>query len=393
MHVVQVSPFPGNSNGGGASQRIHGLMTGRKPTDEVTRVVIETPDSVSPDVFDYPTIKSFDSNYSEIKTCNLPRAVLNAILAPFNTSVYDHVWMPLESSLLRFARTGYLHKQLDTADVVVTEFPWQIEYIRSIVTTGTPVIYSSHNIEVEYHDSLIGSYFAQSILERMRRVECNAVRNADLTITVSKRDQQAYRERYAPAEPIDVVPNGAYLPDLNRFAYEVSANETFVAIFVGTAHGPNITAVKNILQIARQIDEVEFRVCGTVCDSITHQEIPTNVSLLGYRDNLAAELVAADVGLNPITQGGGSNIKLLEYLAHGLPVLTTQFGARGVPVTDGSEVIIREITAFPETLRAMRTGRIDSESVGKRGRQLIVSGYNWSAISARLFTRLREITG
>jgi len=38
---------------------------------------------------------------------------------------------------------------------------------------------------------------------------------------------------------------------------------------------------------------------------------------------------AADAGLNPITLGTGANVKLFEYLASRLPVLSTQFVVRG----------------------------------------------------------------
>jgi hypothetical protein len=38
---------------------------------------------------------------------------------------------------------------------------------------------------------------------------------------------------------------------------------------------------------------------------------------------------AGDAGLNPITRGSGSNVKLFEYLVAGLPVISTMFGVRG----------------------------------------------------------------
>jgi glycosyltransferase involved in cell wall biosynthesis len=43
----------------------------------------------------------------------------------------------------------------------------------------------------------------------------------------------------------------------------------------------------------------------------------------------AAWLARATVGLNPILTGSGTNLKMAEYAAWGLPVLSTAFGARG----------------------------------------------------------------
>ena len=37
-----------------------------------------------------------------------------------------------------------------------------------------------------------------------------------------------------------------------------------------------------------------------------------------------------DFGLNPMEQGSGSNIKIFEYAAAGLVIVSTPFGVRGV---------------------------------------------------------------
>ena len=57
---------------------------------------------------------------------------------------------------------------------------------------------------------------------------------------------------------------------------------------------------------------------------------------------------AADAGLNPITRGSGSNVKLFEYLAARLPVISTLFGVRGtnlVPDADFSSDVLNSAVA------------------------------------------------
>lgn len=49
----------------------------------------------------------------------------------------------------------------------------------------------------------------------------------------------------------------------------------------------------------------------------------------GRVPEVASYLAAADCGLNAVTWGSGSNVKLFEYLAAGLPVISTAFGTRG----------------------------------------------------------------
>jgi hypothetical protein len=56
---------------------------------------------------------------------------------------------------------------------------------------------------------------------------------------------------------------------------------------------------------------------------------------------------AADIGLNPITRGSGSNVKLFEYLVARLPVISTAFGVRG---TD----LLPQVDFVPYTLQTLK---------------------------------------
>jgi hypothetical protein len=48
---------------------------------------------------------------------------------------------------------------------------------------------------------------------------------------------------------------------------------------------------------------------------------------------------AADAGLNLVTRGSGSNVKLFEYLAAKLPVISTVFGVRGTQLTASTDYL------------------------------------------------------
>jgi len=52
---------------------------------------------------------------------------------------------------------------------------------------------------------------------------------------------------------------------------------------------------------------------------------------------------ASDAGLNPMTLGAGSNVKLFEYLAARLPVISTAFGARGTELQPERDYIAFEL--------------------------------------------------
>jgi glycosyltransferase involved in cell wall biosynthesis len=75
------------------------------------------------------------------------------------------------------------------------------------------------------------------------------------------------------------------------------------------------------------------------------------VRRLGYVEDLSRVLAASDVALNPVTFGSGSNLKLPEYLAAGLPVVTTPIGMRGFEHLS-QWLTVAELSEFASAVRA-----------------------------------------
>ena len=98
---------------------------------------------------------------------------------------------------------------------------------------------------------------------------------------------------------------------------------------------------------------------GSVCHRCAVDTLPANVRLLGLlaEDEKTRWLSLADIGLNPILSGAGTNLKLAEYAALGLPIVSTRFGARGGVLQEGVHYVaaapdhlgeaLREVLAMP----------------------------------------------
>jgi glycosyltransferase involved in cell wall biosynthesis len=99
------------------------------------------------------------------------------------------------------------------------------------------------------------------------------------------------------------------------------------------------------------------------------------VLALGFVDRLAPLLSAADVAVNPIQSGSGSNLKLAEYVAAGLPVITTPIGLRGYEAF-ARLVTVAELEEFAHVLQ--REPRVV-------GRMPEVADLGWRALARRLY--------
>src|SRR5690606_3517555 len=110
-----------------------------------------------------------------------------------------------------------------------------------------------------------------------------------------------------------------------------------LAVFFGSWHPPNLDAAELVIEIAPEVPHVLFLLCGRHGEHFAGRTTPLNVVFPGSISERAksALLDSADVALNPMRTGSGTNLKLIEYLTAGVPVVSTPFGARGVDVVDG----------------------------------------------------------
>jgi glycosyltransferase involved in cell wall biosynthesis len=112
------------------------------------------------------------------------------------------------------------------------------------------------------------------------------------------------------------------------------------------------------------------------------------VRVTGPVDDILPYFRAADVAVNPMTEGSGVNLKLLEYLAAGLPTISTPFGMRGLEV--GEVVQAADLADFPSALGALEdAGR--RAQLGAAARRAAETRFGWEAVAEARERVYREL--
>ena len=84
----------------------------------------------------------------------------------------------------------------------------------------------------------------------------------------------------------------------------------------------------------------------------------------------------ADVGVAPIEYGTGTRLKILEYFAAGLPVVSTTIGALGLEASDGREILIADdYELFSSHIIALLRDASMREKLGRDSRELVRRKY------------------
>ncbi len=296
-----------------------------------------------------------------------------------------------------------LSKECKGADLVITSHPYLYHAIRDVYQGR--LWYEAQNVEYDMKAAVLPeSPHRETYLESVKEVERQCSLDAELILSVSEEDKARLTDVYGvDASKILIVPNGMDFrtasssrlaeDEKRRLKERLGFKNLPVALFMGSYHGPNIEAFKAIKEIALESPEILFLIMGSVCLHEEAKAVPENVKPLGVlgEDEKAVVLNASDLALNPVVAGSGSNIKLLEYIAYGIPVITTVHGNRGFDFKDRAHLLLAEISEFPRMLRDSLSADSPSlQPMAENAIQFASSRYDWSVIAAPLMKMIQE---
>ena len=245
-----------------------------------------------------------------------------------------------------FLRGKYLTaaiERVSSAKIIIFEGPWQFYLFREKLG-GKIVIYDSHNIEFQLRK---GNQWENYTFE----LERDLVNRSDMIITVTESDREEMINIYnISGEKIICIPEG-----FQSTSQKWSGLTSKEFVFIGSAYLPNIEAVHNLLLIAKELPDFKFKIIGSVCDSIKKRGAPKNVDFLGIVDEnrKEKEICNSLAALNPVTTGSGRNLKMNDYISYGIPIITTEVGARGFERQLKDHFIISDISGFPESINGL----------------------------------------
>jgi glycosyltransferase involved in cell wall biosynthesis len=285
------------------------------------------------------------------------------------------------------------------ARAVIASHPYTLPAIREV--SDAPLWYESHNVEVRLKaDVLVGTSRAGQLLREVEHVERACCDEAELIWACCEEDRTELIGRYGPAPArVLVVPNGVALEDLDyvptRARHEhkqrLGMDERCLAVFIGSWHGPNVAAARTLLDLAPSQPEVDFVCLGSVGMALADAELPDNVDLTGpFAPEFGrAVLSVADLALNPVATGSGTNLKMLGYFAAGAPVVSTEFGARGLGVQPGRHYALADPERFGQAVESARAmGEQVLAQITAAAHAHVVEHLTWRAIASRLLASL-----
>jgi glycosyltransferase involved in cell wall biosynthesis len=287
------------------------------------------------------------------------------------------------------------------ADAIMLSHPY-MEPALDLARIDLPVIYDAYNVEARLKDMMFPMSEAgiRGVAE-VRAVEAATVARAELLATCSAEDARMFAAVYGPLPPTVMIANGTHIDAIpfvvgkqrirrrTHWLRAMGADpDARIAVFLASWHQPNLDAAEELHSIAADMPGVLFVMVGSHCEYFRGRQLPTNVIQMGRIGDATKRILleAADVGLNPMETGSGTNLKMVEYLASGMATVTTPTGARGLPTEEPLVYNAAEIGDFAEAIRwVLAIDHDDPIRLEKtaRARRLVEAEFGWSQLTKR----------
>ncbi|HEU5149858.1 MAG TPA: glycosyltransferase family 4 protein, partial [Iamia sp.] len=299
------------------------------------------------------------------------------------------------------------------ADVVILAEPY-LHPALAAAGVDLPFVYDAFNVEADLKGDVLPTTAAgRAVHDQVVALEARVSAEAAAITACSRIDARALAAAgRRPTTDVTVVPNGTDVaafagPDPERRRRQGerwlaryrsidprARGLEAIAVFVGSWHPPNLDAAEQVIKAAPYARDVLFVLGGRHGDAFAgRKRLPPNVVFTGVIPTSAKDalLDAAHVAVNPVRLGSGTNLKIIEYLAAGIPVASTAFGVRGLDVANGVHAVIGD--DIPATVRAVLD---DPEAAAARavaGRALVEARYDWQGLGDRLWTVVAALAG
>ena len=339
---------------------------------------------------EYDYIKDIEPYFSAIYTVYLPKwkSVLNCIPGLFSRR-------PLQ---LHYFRSNKMKSALNrilsehAIDLIHTQHLRMSQYTADLKEPRILDLPDAYSLYFKRRKTTSRKWYLRLIdqieIRRLVREE-QVIRKFDLCLVCSKEDK-AYLEKLHQAKNIDLLINGVDLEAFNvKEGHDYAIDKEI--LFTGNMdYAPNVDAVhyfcSEIFPVLKEkFTGLKFRIAGQRPVSSVKQLASEDIIVTGFIPDLSDVYRTASVLVAPLRFGAGTQNKVLEAMAMGLPVVCTHIGFEGLDIESGQGVLLgkgkEQFIQYVEEL-------LESESlrreIGEKGLYVARNKYSWDIIAERL---------
>lgn len=278
-------------------------------------------------------------------------------------------------------------------DIIHFESFYTAFYLHTLFReAGIKQVFGTENIEFQLYEDY-AKHMAHLFLKpfyaweakKIKREELGVYKKADICLAVTEQEAE-FINQYA-TRPAAVIPNGV---DTSFFSFQPKKPEPKKNIlFIGNfTYFPNIDGIRFFYHevfIKLENDSIILTIVGKNANQLQFLKNDSRVRLLPFIEDIREAYYDADVFVSPIRIGGGTNFKVLEAMATGVPVVAFPDRIAGIGAKDETHLLeAHNAEAFQKSvIRLLRDEKL-REHISRNGRKRIEEKFDWRIIGKKL---------
>lgn len=224
-----------------------------------------------------------------------------------------------------------------------------------------------------------------------KKIELDIYKKSNAVVVVTEEEKTALeREKI---KNIFVIPNIVDLVERESFYRKKEL------LFIGGFnHKPNIDGVLWFVnkcwdQIIAKHPDAELNIIGSnPTKEIKALSTIKGIKVLGFVKDTAPFLRTAAISVAPLRYGGGMKGKVNEALAYGIPVVTTSYGAQGLPNVNNDTLIVEnEPYKMVQRINELLENSELADQIGKNGQRKIASLFTHDQVKNQIFEAFHSL--
>jgi GT2 family glycosyltransferase/glycosyltransferase involved in cell wall biosynthesis len=275
--------------------------------------------------------------------------------------------------------------------IVQLEFTQTALYTPDCGTARTILV--EHDITYDLYAQMLATGSDDWEIRRQHQLwttfETAAWREVDCVVTMSEKDRALISGAVA-------IPNGV---DLARFQPSSEPPEPRRLLFIGSfAHRPNVLALEFFLRdVFPQLEGVTLHVIA----GQRHQRFwdlqHAGVEVEGFVSDVRPAYQRATLVIAPLVASAGTNVKILEAMAMGKAIVSTEAGIHGLELERGADVVVTDSAeAMAAAITHLLEAPLERVAIEAHARQTAERVYGWDAIAReqkKLYESLLRLPG
>lgn len=264
--------------------------------------------------------------------------------------------------------------------IVQLEFTQMAQYAAECAPARTILV--EHDITYDLYAQMLATGKDDWEIRRQHQLwtsfEAAAWRQVDRVVTMSEKDRALVQGAVA-------IPNGV---DLDRFRPSAEPPEPRRLLFIGSfAHRPNVMALEFFLrEVFPRLDSVTLHVIAGQRHQrfwdLQHDPLHKGVEVEGFVSDVRPAYQRATLVIAPLVASAGTNVKILEAMAMGKAIVSTEAGIHGLELQRGADVVVTDSAeAMAAAIIHLLNAPAERTMIEAHARQTVERVYGWDAIA------------